>query len=255
MAELFTLWCRSLQFSIDDTNEKTLTLNHKVTNISNQKSEADRKCRDAVKDHREAVASPSRGLTTEEFGSIDVFCSLFERHEDLLRWFDVDFAATENNSVPLERILQELRSDVKDKERQLKQVENASADPTEKARQINNKNIELKGYIKDIEILNNFEGSARQLERLEAGLIYEVDEIDRLQSLVEVLQKDVASASSELENTCRLLDAKKADNSNYSTLFDRLQRLGQLQPKLLVSGDGSKKKNTLMSPDELVKRA
>lgn len=366
LAELFTLWCRSLQFSIDDTNEKTLKLSHKVTDISNQKSEADRKCRDAVKDHREAVgtvksstkkrsetdkyvnegrtlissypesaniefirsaikdgksdiekelevlensqkqaetrqrlisevdvlkgsiqrtedrianshlelksqlpndhvtvlssingklasANPGRELTTEEFGSIEVFCGLFERHEDLLRWFDVDFAATEDDSVPLERILQELRSDVKDKERQLKQVENASADPAEKARQINNKNIELKGYIKDLEILNNFEGSERQLERLEADLINEVDERDRLQSLVEVLQKDAASAASELENTRRLLDAKKADSSNYSTLFDRLQRLGQLQPKLLVSGDGSEKKNTLLSPDELVK--
>lgn len=196
-------------------------------------------------------ASPGREITSDEASGIAGFCALFERHGDLLRWFDIDIQAAEDTSQPLPEVLSYLKDELKDKQRELKQLESASMDPEEKARQIKSKKAELNGYIKDLEKIENFDGAEKQLKTLAENLENNEKEKERLHELVREHKDEFERLSVDHQKARDRLANTKTEGSAFSELLGRLQRLGQVQPKLMAKGEGEVDPAALLSPDEL----
>jgi hypothetical protein len=198
-----------------------------------------------------AGASPGREITGEEASKISDFCSMFERKSDVLNWFDVDIRVSEDNSLPLSEVLIDLKAELRDKESLLKQLESASANPDEKIRQIKSKTQELKKYDKDLEIIENFDGAEKNLKSLMSDLEKNETEKTSLRGLVEKHKTELERVGVEHEKARSLLATKKTEGSTFAELLGRLNRLGQIQPKLMATSEGEASSADLLSPDDL----
>lgn len=180
-------------------------------------------------------ANPGRELTSEEINAFKAFGGLFDNNDGVFTFFDLQIA---ENRVPDSSAEDEIkeREIIRRKDvAELKRLEDAHNDPEKRAKEVKRKQKEIKDYDTALEDLKNYEGSENILNELGKEIDKAKESIDISKAKVDNLQQNLSSINDQVREVKSRKDDAGAMSANFIDWQRRLQKIAEIQKKLVVS--------------------